>query len=181
MEKIKKILIGGEKKAGKTFLVQRLVRLLPGNIKGYYTLADKADENTGVFKIYMYPASETVENRKQTEENCIGSSDGKKRKINKATFENLGVSLLSEVDKDDVVVMDEVGFFESEVKPFTDKVCEIIESKNYVIATIKEKYDNEYINKVRNYKEREDAIFVHVTDENREEVFAELEKIVKTW
>ncbi len=183
MKQIRNILIGGERQAGKTYLVKRLIDELSAdnNIKGYYTLADKADENTGVFKIYMYPANENIENRKKTNENCIGSSDGKERKINKETFEKLGVSLLSNIGKDDIVVMDEVGFFESEVKPFTSKVCETIESENYVIATIKEKYDNEYINKVRNYKDREDAIFVHVTPDNREEVFAELEKIVKTW
>lgn len=186
MEKIKKILIGGEKQVGKTFLVQRLVSELRNRgkqIKGYctYMQRDIIDKANNGFNIYMHPACVAIENRKETEENCIGSSNGKERIINEKIFADLGVRLLANIKKDDVVIMDEIGFFEADVKEFTDKVCELIENENTVIAVVKEKYDNEYINKVRAYKDREDTIFVQVTEESREEVFTELEKIVKEW
>lgn len=186
MEKIKKILIGGEKQVGKTFLVQRLAKELCDSGKhltGYYTLMhnDKVDERNEGFMIYMYPACEPLANRQETKVNFVGSCNGKDKIINEVVFEDMGVKLLSNVQEDDVVIMDEVGFFEANVKAFTDKVFEIFENGAYVIATVKEKYDNDYINKVRGYKDREDTIFVQVTEENREEIFEQLEKIVKEW
>ncbi len=184
MDSIKNILIGADKGVGKTYLVNKLKEELKDkNIQGYFTLMhkDKIDENNNGFKIYMYPANQSIENRKETKENYIGSCNKIDKTINKDIFAKLGVELLSEADKDDVVIMDEIGYFESDVDEFTKKVYEVLEGPNHVIATIKERYDNDYINNVRAYKDREDTIFIKLTKENRDEVFAQLEKIVKAW
>lgn len=184
MDSIKNILIGGDKEVGKTYLVNRLKdELKDKNIQGYFTQMhkDKVDEENNGFKIYMYPANQSIKNRKETKENYIGSCNRIDKTINKETFAKLGVELLSDADKADVIIMDEIGFFEAGVNEFTQKVYEAIEGPKHVIATIKERYDNDYINNVRAYKDREDTIFIRLTKENRDEVFAQLEKIVKAW
>lgn len=185
MDSIKNILIGGEKGIGKTYLVHKLIEQLQGkkNIKGYFTLMhkDKIDQELNGHEIYIYPAELSIENRKEDQSNLIGCSDGKTRKINTNVFKTLGVELLSNYDDSSVVIMDEIGFFESDIVKFTSKVFEALESNSKCIVVVKEKYDNEYINKVREYKEKENTIFVQLTKENRDEVFTLLEKIVKAW
>jgi ubiquinone/menaquinone biosynthesis C-methylase UbiE/nucleoside-triphosphatase THEP1 len=86
-----------------------------------------------------------------------------------ATFDVYGVKLLEDCFKaySDLIVMDELGFFESNAALFQNKVLEILDSDTPVLGVLKQK-DIPFLNNIRN---RNDVTIFVVTHGNRDEVF----------
>ena len=80
-----------------------------------------------------------------------------------------GVKLLEDCFKaySDLIVMDELGFFESNAALFQNKVLEILDSDTPVLGVLKQK-DIPFLNNIRN---RNDVTIFVVTHGNRDEVF----------
>ena len=85
------------------------------------------------------------------------------------------VSILEKSLRDkDIIILDELGFFENDSEKFKRKIYELLDSNKVILGTIKD-YDCEFLN---NLKKREDILLIEVTKENREEILDELVKIV---
>ncbi len=184
MEKeIRKIFIGGKSGAGKSFLVSRLIDDIKKSgmeVGGYCTkqYRDREDED-GEYLIYIYPAG--AGERRDTEENFVGTCRLGRRKIRTEVFEKYGMDLLNNMSEGAIAVFDEVGFFEADVPAFTEKVLEILNSERCCITVVKEKYGVPYIDAVRALGGKEGAVFVTVTEENREELYLQLAEIIQNW
>ena len=143
------ILLGGEKKAGKSTLIRRLLGICACPVYGFITKKDPPGAN-GLCGIYMYPASVPEEKRKRTEENRIGFSSGAGYEICKDVFASLGVALIEQAEPGGLLVMDELGFMEAEVPAFTDAVLRALQADIPVLAAVKQRYDVAFLNTVRN-------------------------------
>lgn len=171
------ILLCGARGVGKSTLIHRLLRdsdLRPG---GFCT---KLDRNPGetMHPIYIYPASVPMDKRIRSEENLIGRCDSHNHDTRLQVFDTLGVAYLQDTADCDAVVMDELGFMESKAESFCAAVFTALDGDLPVLAAVKDRADVDFLNRVRAHSA---AQVVTITEKNREELYAQLLPIVKSW
>lgn len=176
---IKQIVLGGNSGNGKTFLIERLLKEAYVPVYGYMTLMHRENLlNEKGYPVFIYPAGIPSDKRIESEENFLGYCNKGVRQIDTSVFSGLGVKLLSDIPEKGIAVMDELGYFEADVTPFTDKVFEVFSGNSYIIASVKERYDIPFLNKIRSLP---GILFKTVTPENRDALFEELAPIVRSW
>lgn len=89
-------------------------------------------------------------------------------------FENYGVYLLEKsLQRNGIILMDEIGTIEKNAYSFKNKIMECInDSYHVVIASIRGE-DEEFLNAVKNHS---DSSFYYITSENREIKYSEIKK-----
>ena len=177
---IKKIAICGAIQIGKSTLVERLLSEINIPVSGFMT---KLDRNTvdgaGMFPLYIYPASMPKEQRKNTPENLLGACAGRDRhKAYTERFDVLATSMITDIPNENVIVMDELGFLESEAEHFKAQVKQLLSEDRYVIMVIKDRFDVPFLDELRSLL---DVAYYSVTEENRDSLFEELVPIVRAW
>ena len=189
-----KILLGGLPGSGKSYLLKRLINVIResngGKLKtaGFCTklYVDQGDEcrmrteshgkSAGDrFRLYMFPADKEAEDQNLNEEYLLGEFTEGDKRVNADRFRTYGVSLLSDIPEDALVIMDEIGTFEQNVTEFTDKVFEVLSGPNPVLAVVKEREGSDFLAKVRTFP---GTLFYNVTEENRDELAELLQVIV---
>ncbi len=92
-----------------------------------------------------------------------------------SAFETRGVEILSDALKkvSDLVILDELGFFEVDAEIFKSKVYEILDSEKKVLGVLK-KRTNPFLERI---KIRKDVLVIEVTIDNRENIISEIYKI----
>jgi nucleoside-triphosphatase THEP1 len=168
------ILICGEVGAGKSTLIQKLLKETNRPLYGFMTKRLEADE-TGFHPIYIHPAG--AGERTHGAENQIGTCDSKVHNINVETFDTLGVDYLG-AEPDGLIVMDELGFMEAGAARFVRKVFEALDGDIPVIAAVKARYDVSFLNDVRAHP---NARLFNITKENRDALYRELLPLVLGW
>lgn len=93
------------------------------------------------------------------------------------TFDKIGMEILNEIkfSNEYLTIFDEIGVIESKSLFLKDKLLEILASPINFIGVLKEK-DNPFLNEI---KEKKYIELIHVTQENREEVYKKINKMVE--
>lgn len=172
MEK-KHILICGPRGAGKSTLIEKLLKECTLPVYGFFTRSTPRDD-TGFHSIYIHPAG--FQDRVRSESNHIGDCNGRERTVNTQVFTEKGVPLLR-AKPDGVIFMDELGFMEVDSKPFCDAVMDCLDGSIPVIAAVKERDDIEFLDRIRSHP---NAAVYHITKENRESLYRELSEILQS-
>lgn len=172
--KPRRILICGERGAGKSTLIRRLLAQSQLRVGGFITKREPTADERGFYPIYIHSAAQREEERKYGNENLVGRCDSCSSERFTAAFETLGTAYLREGE---VLVMDELGFLENEAEGFRAAVLEALAGERPVIAAVKEK-KTPFLDAVR---ESAGALVVHVTEENRETLFEQLLPLVRSW
>ncbi|MBD9138900.1 MAG: hypothetical protein EGQ75_01395 [Clostridiales bacterium] len=175
----KHILICGEKGVGKSTLIRRLVEEARLTVGGFCT---KMDENAeGAMRpIYIYPASLPTDQRKRGVENLVGrcGNFGRQKEIFPEVFNALGIAYLQGTPSCQVIVMDELGFMESDAQAFRRAVLQTLDGEMPVLAAVKNRMDVEFLRQVCAHPRAE---VVPINPENREELFCTLLPVVSGW
>ena len=172
MEK-RHILICGERRAGKSTLIEKLIKELDKPVYGFFTRMFEPNAQ-GFYPIYMYSPTDTA--REKTIINHVGDCNGHQRSINISVFDELGVELLKK--REGIVAMDELGFMETGSPEFCESVLRHLDGDEHVIATVKARYDVEFLDRVRSHPK---AQVYEITPENRDAMYEELLPIVSSW
>ncbi len=170
----KHILICGKRGVGKSTLVQKLLASCRMPVYGFRTKATPRDEN-GIFQFYIHPAGN--EQWFYLKENHIGFGNERKRQIDPGVFASFGVSCL-QAEADGIILMDELGFMESESKEFCSAVMKCLDGDIPVLATVKERTDVDFLDQVRRHP---NAMLYTITEENRDELYRQLLPLVLEW
>lgn len=170
---MKNIFLTGEINIGKSTIIKHFVDQININkedIGGFYTKAYV--ENDKVKGFFIEPVNLNFKNV-DIKDRMIGYiADGIRRDGIKATFDGLGVTILDFCMKypSKLIVMDELGFFESYAYTFQKKVHDVLSSNIGVLGVIKP-FSTPFMDSIRN---RKDVIEVAVTRENRDIIPKEL-------
>ncbi len=167
-------MIGGERGAGKSTLIARLLEENTRPVYGFVTRMTAADE-TGFHQIYMHPASGTP--LTYGEENHIGDCDSRIHNVNPQVFDNLGTEYLKHRD-DGLIVMDELGFMETNSPDFCASVLSCLDGDVPVLATVKARFDVPFLDQIRSHP---NAVFYEITKGNREELYETLLPVIRNW
>jgi len=141
----KNIFIEGDIKVGKSYVLEKILKILNIKYGGFKTIAIyKEDKKVGFKLIDLLTNEENIVATYNIDGNLIINSD---------VFDELGVKALENgLKKSDLIVMDELGFLEDNSNKFKEKVFEVLNSDKNVLAVIKEK-KNEFLNEISNLGE----------------------------
>ena len=168
------ILIYGKRGAGKSTLIERLLELCDVPVYGFFTRSTPRAED-GFHSIYIHPAG--VAERVQEKENHIGDCNGRQRTVHSQVFDTLGVEYL-QARPDGILVMDELGFMESESKRFCEAVLQCLDGDIPVLASVKEHAGIEFLEQVRSHP---NTVVYTLNETNREGLFQELAPVILHW
>ena len=138
------LLFTGGQGVGKSTLIDRMLRLTRRPVYGFRTEKVPAAGGAWDAVVYIHGA---CANKAYSDANTIGVIKSRGAKANPGVFDTLGVKLLSDIPAGSLVLMDELGFLESEAKLFCAKVMEILDGDYDVIAAVK-KRDTPFLSSV---------------------------------
>ena len=175
----KNILLCGDVGVGKSTLIRRLLEETQLTVGGFCTKMDK-DSEEEMHPIYIYPAAVPVELRQRNRGNLVGRCGdfGRKKEIFAEVFDAVGTAYLQDTQGCQVMVMDEMGFMESEAHQFRNAVLRALDGDLPVLAAVKNRRDVDFLRQVLTHPKG--AVY-RITPENREELFRELLPIVREW
>ncbi|KNF08756.1 putative nucleosid triphosphatase [Gottschalkia purinilytica] len=166
------LFLTGEKGIGKSTILKRVLNNCSMSIGGFMTLRNIEEDiyNKKVFMIY----SLNDESRKHNIATITFKDNKNHIEINKDSFDIGIVSILKEdLNNSDLIILDELGFMESECFEFQKTIYDILDSSKPVLGVIKD-YDCEFLDNIRN---RIDTNIIKVTKENRDNL---VESILNT-
>jgi len=173
MAQKKHILICGDRGAGKSTLIEKLLSRNCLPVYGFFTRNTPRPD--GAHDIYIYRTGDLE--RTQSKENYIDWCDSKKRSFNPYVFDTLGTEYLK-AGQDGIIVMDEIGFMETASKPFCDAVMRHLDGDIPILATVKGRFDIPFLDRVR---EHPNAALYTITEENRDELYETLLSVILKW
>lgn len=158
---MKNVFLTGERKIGKSTIIKKALEAFKGSLGGFKTapcfLGDGSKRYTieGLNPIF----------RGEARWICVDNGEGRMIGLT-GTFEDYGVRILkhSLKEKPDLIIMDELGLFESEAYNFQKHVFAVLESPLPVLGVLKAA-SSSFLNEIRN---RRDVIILPVTGENRD-------------
>lgn len=161
------IFLTGECGIGKSTLIQGLIDHLSLDYSGYQSLPIYSNNDIIGFQLRPLLSNETAFQigKKITPTTCQPMT---------AAFDTRGVDILKKslLSSSSCVILDELGFLESEAYKFQEMVIEIIDSNKIVIGVIRDRQTT-FLDALRN---KEDIELIQVTKENRESLFEKLKE-----
>ncbi len=167
------IVLQGERGAGKSYLIRKLVQetgLVPG---GYLTRA-VFNAREGYREVLMYPASCLLESGDQDEAarwygRVCGIALRGGGRVFPEVFAGYGKELLESAGDKKIIVMDEIGFMETDIKPFTEAVLSVFAGDIPVIAAIKARdITTPFLDAVRRHEKTE---LIELAEGSRDEAY----------
>ncbi|KAJ48802.1 nucleoside-triphosphatase [Clostridium tetanomorphum] len=152
------IFLTGEKGIGKSTIIHKIIKRYEYSIGGY-TVIPIIRENFKYF--YITSINNGIENSLM----AIGDINKKKIiHIYEDALENFASKLInSDINKKEIIILDEIGFIESQCNNFKTAVMNALDSNKIVLGVLKD-FNGDFINKI---KKRKDVIIFRVTKENR--------------
>ena len=168
------IVLTGAKQVGKSTLLERLLQHCTVPLGGFLTRSTPRQPD-GTHSVYLYPAGSTE--RPTETQNHIGDACFGLKTTHPEVFETLGVQYLS-CNHAGLIVMDELGFMESDAKNFCRAVLNLFDGDTPILAVCKDKPGIPLLDAVRSHPNTK---LYTVTEQNREELFEELLPILLRW
>lgn len=170
----KHILLCGNHRTGRSSMLRALTQELHVPLYGYMTrtLNTRAD---GYHEIYMFPYG--ARELAASEECHIGDCNTRERVIHNEVFNTLGVRLL-DAKPDGILVLDEIGFMESNAEAFCNAVLDRLNGDIPVLAAVRTSIDTPFLQKVLAC---EKARTVKMDPERFDEICRELRPAVLAW
>lgn len=163
---MKNIFLTGQVKIGKSTIVNAVLADISVTVKGFRTLPYyKKNIREGFVIRGINDSGLKLRNSMENFLICRRSQEGKMVSLTK-NFETMGAFFLQESLESSpaLIVMDELGTFESEALNFQEKVLECLTAEVPVLGVIKNK-KSPFLDSIR---EREDVVLLHVYEKNRE-------------
>lgn len=159
-----KILICGDVHAGKSTLIQRLLRDMDVKPKGYITKRVECED--GVSRVYLYESG-----RPDDSSVIITVTDGV-YEGHPELLDTLGVSYLTDIPEGSTVVLDEIGTLETKAPEFRKAVLRVLSGNYTVLASVKAQ-NTEFLRSVRRHPDCELYI---ITSENRDRLYEQIKR-----
>ncbi|RLF48124.1 MAG: AAA family ATPase [Thermoplasmata archaeon] len=167
---IKNILLTGKPGCGKTTLIKQIIEELGLDAGGFYTLEIRREGKREGFKIITLDGKEGL----LAHVNIRSPYRVSKYGVDIKNLEEIGVkSILDALEKNKVIVIDEIGKMELFSEQFRNAVLAALDSQSKVLATIM-LAANPFADEI---KKRQDVKLFYLTPENRKKVKEEIKAI----
>lgn len=164
-----KYVIEANKNTGKTTLVKKLLKVSNRKTSGFFTIrVPELCDQDGLCPIYICPINEEL---KVEEKYYLGKCGKGKHISNDELFNTLGVELITTNDPSELIIIDEIGFLETNAEKYKNKVFDILASNNPVLLMIKSKPGVEFLDKIRSLS---NINYIKMNENNRNDIFEKL-------
>jgi nucleoside-triphosphatase len=174
--RVKNLFLTGEVGVGKSTIVRSLIyaHYSEQNVGGFKTVPYMEDGELKGYSISEYTAGLDTLNSGYIVGVNIGGGHRKKCIGRPEVFESIGVEILENcLEKHpEIIVMDELGFFESEAENFKRRVYDVLDGNTQVLGVLK-KRKTQFLDSVKN---RKDVLVLEVDKNNRDSLKEEIEK-----
>ncbi|WP_027623915.1 nucleoside-triphosphatase [Clostridium lundense] len=157
------IFLTGEKGIGKTTIIYKILDHLNCDVDGYTV---KSIVHGTLKDFYITSIKD------HTKKALMATGDITKRKIiniYEDSLNNFGAELINNCIKtNDIIVLDEIGFIESNCNNFKNAIINALNSNKLVLGVLKE-FNGDFINSIRS---RDDVILFRVDEKNRDETLS---------
>ena len=170
------IFITGEIGIGKTTSLNKILDLVKNNIKkdfkigGYKCIKDIKTKDNDTIITYSILSLSNLSTYKIIE---VSKKEGH-RKIYPSSFDDFSPILYDDLQKCDFIVLDEIGFAESNSQQYLEILNKTLDDKKVVLGILK-KHPCDLI---KNIKSREDCMIFDVNKENRNFLYKEIYHIL---
>lgn len=161
----------GDIRIGKSTIIQEIIEEFPGKVGGFRSVIGNYTSD-GSSDIFLLPAD-------GAEKGCNLENRAAHRNFPANTYESfpeifnrVGSSLLEETKQCALIIMDELGFMESEAFDFQEKVMETLDGDPPVLGVIKPKRAP-FLDRVRSHPA---VCIFEVTPDNRKDVLMQIKK-----
>lgn len=169
---MKNIFLTGEIQVGKSTLLNKVISNLKGSIGGFQTNRTVSNDSKEFFihslldKNYINKIATILFNENKTKVIPYTKS-----------FEEIADSIIRKsINISDVIVLDELGFLESNAMNFQKSIFEALDSSKLVIGVLKAR-STPFLDKIR---ERNDVIIYEVNKENRDSLLPDILNTIST-
>jgi len=154
------LFLTGPIQIGKSTAINRALEILnPTNIEGFRTIGTNFTAN-GDSDVVIYPANKSPDIGHVVAHRGNGS-----REVFPTIFDRYGPEYLK--NDADLILMDELGFLETEAHIFQHAVIQAIEKSTSVLGVIRYGKNTTFLD---NLRKREDITILMVTEKNRNEI-----------
>lgn len=168
------ILLCGNRRSGRSSMIRELLKETRFPVSGYRTCTLNTRPD-GYHEIYMFPYGEA--HPQPTEESHVGDCNTRERTIHTEVFDTLGVELLNR-HTGGILVMDELGFMESEAELFCAAALEKLNGPGPILAAVRTSIETPFLREVLAV---ENALVVQMQPERFAEIYAQISPIVESW
>ncbi|MDO5843789.1 MAG: nucleoside-triphosphatase [Methanocorpusculum sp.] len=161
------IFLTGDLQVGKSTIISKVLAETELSLGGFKTVGSNYKEN-GESDIIIYPADKSPDEGYTAAHRKIRGKE-----VFPEIFDTRGTEFLSKPAE--LIIMDELGFMESDAKIFQSKVLETLNCDISVLGVVRN-MRTPFLDKVRENK-NVDVIFV--TKENREDIFKDVLKKIR--
>ena len=171
---MEKILLLGRRRSGRSSLIRALLRDIEVPVYGYETVT-MGTRPDGYHEIYLYPYGQAQHEKR--EENHVGDCNTRERVIYRQVFDTLGTSCLT-AKKGGILVMDEIGFMESDAKAFCRAVLNSLDGPMPVLAAVRTGIETPFLREVIHHP---NVRCYDLSPESFDERYRELRPLVQSW
>jgi nucleoside-triphosphatase len=168
---MKHIFLTGVPGIGKSTIINRVLEETGLSAKGFRTVKESADERGSSF-IYLYSYGSGSPNGRSVVACRYEETGG--FAVCTGAFDEAGVAALENTANAELILMDELGFMESEACRFQEKVMEILNGDISVLGVVKER-DTPFLSGIRSHPE---VVVFEITIENRDSFAAILQDML---
>ena len=168
-----KILLVGRRRSGRSSMIRALLREVEAPVFGYETVT-MGTRTDGYHEIYLYPYGHARHEKR--EENHVGDCNTRERVIYKQVFDTLGTSCLTRKEAG-ILVMDEIGFMESDAAVFCRTILDCLEGPLPVLAAVRTGIETPFLHQVT---EHPNVRCIEMAPTRFDEIYRELRPIVQT-
>lgn len=171
---MEKILLLGRRRSGRSSMIRALLRDVEVPVFGYETITMQTRPD-GYHEIYLYSYGQTQHVKRA--ENHVGDCNTRERVIYNQVFDSTGAACLTG-KQGGILVMDEIGFMESEAAVFCRAVLNCLDGPLPVLAAVRTGIETPFLREVINHP---NARCYDMDPESFEERYRELRPIVQSW
>jgi nucleoside-triphosphatase len=171
---MEKILLIGQRRSGRSSMIRALLRDVEAPVFGYetVTMGTRAD---GYHEIYLYPYGQRQ--REKREENHVGDCNTRERILYPQVFDTLGTSCLTG-GGDGILVMDEIGFMESDAAVFCRTILDCLDGPLPVLAAVRTGIETPFLRRVTRHPK---VRCVEMEPDRFDEIYMALRPVVQSW
>ena len=160
----------GEIRVGKSTLIHNIMQWFPGKIYGFQTFRVYTGNKIKSFCIQSVDYDISAPKRRYfIARRCVEENRWEPAP---SVFDKQGVHILKDAIRQnpDMIIMDELGFFENEATLFQKQVMTVLDSEIPVLGVIKQ-IDTPFLDMIR---KRKDVTILTITKENRDDMYQTL-------
>jgi len=164
--KAKNILLTGPPRCGKSTVVEKLIGKIARPVTGFFTREIREEGKRVGFSITTLDGKEGI----LAHENSKSEARVGKYGVNLDQLDQIAVPAIIPSQRDQIVIIDEIGKMECFSPLFRETLMRTLDSKHRVIGSIAQR-GHRFIEKI---KERKDVLLVTVSEKNRDSLVEDL-------